>query len=112
MKILLDHCVPRPFRHTLSGHDIITARDMGWETLKNGVLLDAAQDAAFDVLLTVDQNLRYQQNLQDRELAVIVMIANGITMDDLRPLVPVVASTLLLVQPGRLYEVTSEHRQT
>jgi hypothetical protein len=80
---------------------------MGWEALKNGELLDAAQAAAFDVLLTVDQNVRYQQNLQGRALAVIVMIANGITMDDLRPLIPAVTSTLLLVQPGRLYEVTT-----
>ena len=111
MKILLDHCVPRPLRRELPGHDITTVREMGWEALKNGKLLEAAQAAGFVVLLTVDQNLRYQQNLQGRAIAVVVMIAGGITVEALCPLVPAVEKTLLLIQPGQLYEVTAEHRQ-
>ena len=81
---------------------------MRWEGVKNGKLLDEAQAAGFDVLLTVDQNIRYQQNLQGRAIAVVVMIANGITVEDLRPLLPAVEETLTLVQPGQLYEVSTE----
>ena len=108
MKMLFDHCVPRPLRRELPGHDIKTAREMRWEGVKNGKLLDEAQAAGFDVLLTVDQNLRYQQNLQGRAIAVVVLIANGITVEDLRPLLPAVEETLALVQPGQLYEVRTE----
>ena len=107
MKILFDHCVPRPLRRELPGHDIKTAREMHWEGLKNGKLLDEAQAARFDVLLTVDQNMRYQQNLQGRAIAVVVIIANGITVEDLQPLLPAVEETLALVQPGQLYEVST-----
>lgn len=62
----LDHCVPCPLRRELPDHDITTTREMGWEALKNGKLLEAAQAAGLVVLLTVDQNLRYQQNRQGR----------------------------------------------
>ena len=108
MKILFDHCVPRPLRRELPGHDIRTAREMRWEGLKNGKLLDEAQAEGFEVFLTVDQNIRYQQNLQGRAIAVVVMIANGITVEDLRSLLPAVEETLALVQPGQLYEVSTE----
>jgi predicted nuclease of predicted toxin-antitoxin system len=108
VKILFDHCVPRTLRRELPSHDITTARDLRWEGLKNGKLLEEAQAAGFDVLLTVDQNLRYQQNLTDWAIAVIVMIANGVTVEDLRPLLPAVEETLALVQPGQLYEVRTE----
>jgi hypothetical protein len=81
---------------------------MHWEGLKNGKLLDEAQAAGFDVFLTVDQNIRYQQNLQGRAIAVVVIIANGITVEDLQSLLPAVEETLTLVQPGQLYEVSTE----
>jgi predicted nuclease of predicted toxin-antitoxin system len=111
VNILLDHCVPRPLRREFPGHDITTTREMGWEALKNGALLDVAQAAGFVVLLTVDQNLRYQQNLQGGAIAVVVMIAGGITVEDLRPLVPAVEQTLLQIQTGQLYEVRAEPLQ-
>jgi hypothetical protein len=81
---------------------------MHWEGLKNGKLLDEAQAEGFGVFLTVDQNIRYQQNLQGRAIAVVVMIANGITVEDLRPLLPAVEEILALVQPGQFYEVRIE----
>jgi hypothetical protein len=108
VKILFDHCVPRPLRRELPGHEIKTAREMHWEGLKNGKLLDEAPTAGFDVFLTVDQNIRFQQNLTGRAIAVVVMIANGITVEDLRPLLPAVDETLAMVQPGQLYEVRTE----
>ena len=105
MKVLFDHCVPRTLRRELPSHDITTARDLRWEGLKNGKLLEEAQAAGFDVFLTVDQNIRYQQNLQGRAIAVVVMMAHGITVEDLRPLLPAVEEALALVQPGQFYEV-------
>ncbi len=106
MRILFDHCVARPLRKELPHHEIKTTHEMGWAGLKNGKLLEKAEEAGFEVLLTVDQNIRYQQNLKGRSIAVVVMIAGGITVDDLRPLIPAVEQTLLSVQPGQLYEVT------
>ena len=109
MRILLDHCVPKPLRREFPAHEVKTTREMGWEALKNGRLLEEAIAAGFAVLLTVDQNIRYQQNLAGRPIAVVVMIAGGITAEDLRPLVPAVEKTLAGVVPGQLYEVTVEH---
>ncbi len=72
MKILFDQGTPAPLRHTLAGHTIATAYEMGWATLENGELLSAAE-ASFDALITTDQNLRHQQNLTGRRLAILVL---------------------------------------
>jgi len=77
---------------------------MGWNTLKNGDLLDAAQ-VEFDVLLTVDQNLQYQQNLEERQLALVVLIAQDNRVVTLLPLVPTLLVLLQTVEPGRVYLV-------
>lgn len=106
MKILFDHCVAKPFRKYLPGHEIKTTREMRWEGLSNGALLAKAEEAGFDLLLTVDQNLRYQQNLSGRTIAVLVMVSNGITVDDLRSLVPALENILLTIKPGQVYEVS------
>jgi hypothetical protein len=105
VKILFDHCVTKPFRKALPNHYIKTTREMGWEGLKNGLLLAQAQEAGFEVLLTVDQNLRYQQNLSGRAIAVVVLIAAGITVEDLLPLVPTLENTLAQIESGHIYEV-------
>ncbi len=72
MRILFDQGVPVPLRKYLSGHHVETAHERGWGTMKNGELLAAAQ-AAFDLFLTTDKNLRYQQNLADRTIAIAVL---------------------------------------
>ena len=71
MRILLDHCVPRRFGRLIPGHDAVTARRMGWDELRNGALLTAAEVEGFTVLLTVDKNLRYQQSLGGRRIAIV-----------------------------------------
>lgn len=73
MKALFDQGAPAPLRKALAGHDISTAFERGWSNLSNGDLLDAAEAAGFDVLLTTDQNLRYQQNFSNRRLAIVVL---------------------------------------
>lgn len=72
MRVLFDQGTPVPLRRVLSGHTVSTAFEMGWAQLSNGELLNAAE-AAFDVLITTDQNLRYQQNLTGRRLAILVL---------------------------------------
>jgi hypothetical protein len=106
VKILLDHCVPKPFKQELLNHEVSTAREMGWEALTNGALLEEAQRHGFEVFITVDQNIRYQQNLKDRSIAVCVLVSNGITIEKLRPLVPKLEMLLPGVTSGIVYEVT------
>jgi hypothetical protein len=72
LRILFDHGVPVPLRDRLPGHEIRTAFELGWSTLRNGELLSRA-DAQFDVLITTDRNLKTQQNLSRFELAILVL---------------------------------------
>lgn len=74
MKILFDQGTPVPLRRHLPRHDVATAAEMDWSQLTNGELLSAATDAGFELLVTTDQNLRYQQNLKDRKIAVVVLM--------------------------------------
>ena len=104
MKVLLDHCVPRRLRRYLPGHEVRTTREMGWETHKNGKLLVAAE-AEFDVLLTVDRNIEYQQNLSGCSLAIVIMEAASNSPSDLLPVLSEVEKLLPNVQPGVYYRV-------
>ena len=73
MLILLDHSVPAPLVPYLIGHTVVKAKDRGWDRLSNGDLLAEAERAGFDVFLTADKNIRYQQNLTGRKIAVVVL---------------------------------------
>ncbi len=73
MLVLLDNGVPRGIAPYLRGHTVTECRDRGWDTLSNGELLFAAETAGFEVLVTTDQNIRYQQNLERRQLALVVL---------------------------------------
>jgi predicted nuclease of predicted toxin-antitoxin system len=73
MRILFDHSTPAPLGRHLAGHSITEARDRGWDTLNNGDLLAEAERAGFEVLVTADKNMRYQQNLASRRIALVVL---------------------------------------
>jgi len=73
MRILLDHNVPAPLAGHLAGHTVQTARACGWDTLSNGELLAEAERAGFDVFLTADKNIRHQQNLAGRRIAIVAL---------------------------------------
>ena len=75
MRILFDQGTPVPLREHLAGHVVDTAFERGWSTLRNGDLLDRAESAGYDVLITTDQNLPHQQNLSERNLAILVLLA-------------------------------------
>jgi hypothetical protein len=73
MRVLFDHSTPAPLARYLTDHAVTEARDRGWDTLSNGDLLTQAEQAGFDVLLTADKNIRYQQNLSGRRIALVVL---------------------------------------
>jgi len=73
MLVLFDHSTPAPLTAYLIGHTVTEARDRGWDRLSNGDLLAIAEQAGFDVFLTADKNIQYQQNLSGRRLAVVVL---------------------------------------
>ncbi len=73
MLILFDHVTPKGIARSLSGHTVTKAKDRGWDRLTNGDLLEAAERAGFDVLVTGDKNMRYQQNLEGRRIALVVL---------------------------------------
>jgi predicted nuclease of predicted toxin-antitoxin system len=76
MRILLDECVPLQVREALSGHDVTTAQKMGWGGKSNGDLLNSAEQAGFEILVLADKNLRYQQNLSGRRIAILELWTN------------------------------------
>jgi hypothetical protein len=73
MLILFDHGTPKGLASALPGHTVITAQSRGWDRLNNGALLNAAEEAAVDLLLTTDRRIRYQQNLAGRKIAIVVL---------------------------------------
>jgi hypothetical protein len=73
MLILFDHGTPRGVARALTGHTVITAYAQGWDKLTNGALLKAAEEAGVELLLTTDRNIRYQQNLKGRKIAIVVL---------------------------------------
>jgi len=75
MRILLDECVPWPMHKFLSGHDCVTSQQRGWGGIKNGRLLELAEPE-FDLFITSDQNIRYQQNLTGRQIAILELSTN------------------------------------
>lgn len=73
MRILFDQGTPAPLRRFLVGHEVVTAYERGWASFKNGALLEAAEKSGFSVFVTTDANLKYQQNLDARCIAIVVM---------------------------------------
>lgn len=100
MRVLVDEQIPRQFVAYLSGHEGRTVHQQGWAGLTNGELLRQAAEAGFEVFLTADQNLQYQQNLARSPLCIIVLAAATNTLDDLLPLVPRVLDAIPVSQPG------------
>jgi hypothetical protein len=74
VRVLFDQGVPVPLRASLTQHEVMTAHERGWSRFKNGELLDAAEKGGLDVLVTTDLNLRYQQNLQARRIAIVALL--------------------------------------
>lgn len=102
MKILLDECTPRAVKKRLPQREIYTVQEMGWAGVKNGKLLNLAEPQ-FDVFITTDKNLRYQQNLSRRKLAIIQLPTNEVPL--IVALIPAIATALDQIQPGDFVEI-------
>lgn len=105
MKIFFDHCVPKRLLYLLPEHEVKTAYQMGWAAKKNAELLQLVA-SEFAVFLTVDQNLRHQQNLAFQPLGFVVLIAASNQYDSLAPLMPQVKEALTKLAPGDVIEIS------
>ncbi len=102
MKVLLDECLDWRLARHIVGHEVKTARQMGWAAITNGELLKLASEH-FDVFVTVDRNLAFQQNLVVLQIAVVVLHAKTNRLADLQPLVPDLLAKIDVLRPGRVY---------
>jgi hypothetical protein len=105
VRVLLDEQLPRHLAGDLAGHQVRTVQQEGWAGVKNGDLLRRAAASGFDVFVTADQNLEFQQNLARARLGVIVLVALSTVLEDLRPLVPAALSAIGRVRPGEVIRV-------
>ena len=104
MKVLLDECVDWRLLRAIEGHDVRTARQMGWVTIKNGELLSLALEQ-FGVFVTVDRNLAFQQHVASFRIAIIVLHARSNRLADLLPLVPALLEAIAAASPATLTTV-------
>ncbi len=104
MLILFDHGTPKGLIRALAGHTVHTAQAKGWDTLSNGALLKIAEDAGFEVLVTTDRRIRYQQNLAARPIALVVLIEST-KWSRVRQHTDRIAAAIAAATPGSYAEV-------
>jgi hypothetical protein len=105
LKLLLDECIDRRLARDLSAHDVKTVPQMGWAGINNGELLTLAEKE-FDVFITVDRNLSFQQNLPGFNIAVLVLHAASNRLADLRPLTPQIILMLPTLKKGEAEQIS------
>jgi hypothetical protein len=105
MKILLDECIPRKLKYALPEHECQTAPEAGFANKKNGVLLTLAQGAGFELFLTMDKGIEYQQNLTGRSIAILIVRAKSNRLKDLLPYVEACRSIIRIIKTGELVRV-------
>jgi len=104
MRVLLDECVPRKLRRELGNHEALTVTESGWSGFKNGELLALAAPE-FDIFLTVDQNLSFQQNLKRHNIGIILMVARNNRFKTLLPLMPKVRAAIDQIRAGEMIRI-------
>ncbi len=105
MRVLIDECVPRRLISIFAEYEAMSVPYMGWSGKKNGELLRLMTEAKFDVFVTVDQNLQYQQNLQSTNISILVLHAETNSYNDLLSLAPAIHATLLKLKPSTIYVI-------
>ena len=105
MRVLFDQGTPVPIARFLTGHTVKTARQLGWDTVANGELLRLAEEAGFDVLLTADKNLCYQQNLKSRRIAIVVLSLNRWSL--IEKIIPQIVEAVNRATPGTVTVVNA-----
>lgn len=107
LRVLLDESVPHDLLLYLTEFEAATVQSLGWSGMKNGVLLRAAREAGFQILVTVDRRLEYQQNIPKSGLALVVLQARSTRMPDLLPLIPALTAALLDTRAGEVAHVAA-----
>jgi predicted nuclease of predicted toxin-antitoxin system len=105
MKLLLDECLPRKLKNHLPGHECHTVPGAGWAGKKNGELLLLAEKSGFQIFLTLDRGMEYEQNLKGRGIVIVLVAAKSSQLADLLPRMPAVLNALCSVRPGQLVHV-------
>lgn len=105
MKILLDECVTKHLKAHLTGHEVFTAKEMGWGGIKNGRLMMLCVDQHFDILLTIDKNLQYQQNLEKYPISVIVLNSLTSKVEELITFLPKLLPQLSQLERHKAYVI-------
>ena len=105
MKVLLDECIPRKLKFALPEHGCKTAPEAGFAGQKNGRLLSLAEDAGFELFLTVDKGLPYQQNLAGRRIAILVVSARSNRLADLLPHLEACRAVMNSIRPGEVIRI-------
>ena len=103
MRILFDVNMPEPLRRYLTEHTVDTAREKGWAEVRNGNLLDNAEREGYEIMITADQSMRYQQNMAHRQIAVIVLLSNRWPRVQLK--IEEIKAALEGMEPGEVREV-------
>jgi hypothetical protein len=106
MRVLIDECIDERLRHEFPDHDCQTARYAGLASLKNGRLLSAAEAAGFEVVITVNQEIPYQQNMEGRRIGVLILCASTNRLRDLQKLISSARAALDVIRPGEVVKVT------
>lgn len=104
MKILFDQGTPAPLRRSLHPNEVDTTFEKGWSTVTNGELLKLAEDNGYDVFITTDQNLRYQQNWDERKISIMVLLSTSWPKIKLK--VDIIQNTLVSIEPGNYIEIS------
>jgi hypothetical protein len=105
MRVLLDEQLPRHLAREIGGHDVSTVQQRGWAGLKNGELLRAAAAEGFEISVTADRNLQFQQNLSRTVLGIVFLVAPSNALEDLLPLVPGLRAAISKSRPGQILRV-------
>ena len=104
MELLFDQGAPAPLRKALADHEVVTAHENGWSQLQNGDLISAAEESGFEVFVTTDKNLKYQQNLTGRSIAIVVLLTTS--WPRIQPHLPTVVAAISQAQRGSYREVS------
>ena len=105
LRVLLDECLPRKLKQYITADYVSTVQENGWSGTKNGALMQLAH-GSFDVFVTADQNLQYQQNLAYTQMAVVVLVAPNTRIENLLSLIPQVNQALQSIQTGEVIQIT------
>ena len=107
MRVLLDEQLPRQLASYITGHEVRTVQQEGWAGTKNGELIRLAVGAGFQTFVTADQNLQFQQNLTNVQLAVVIVSARSNALEDLLPCIPALLTAIANARPGDLLRVSA-----